>query len=314
MYDVRVWPDQRRLWKRSAAAIGLFACRLIAGLPSQPSCQAAEPAPANRVLDSGPSAAGLERDLVSMLNRDRARRGLTPLVLDSSLARIARDHSREMAAQGTLSHNLPSSGDLKTRLSRAGFVVRKARENVARAGSIEEAEVALLKSPGHLQNIMAADVSHVGVGIARGSASHAGALYITQIFADPATPPKPEQLRRAQLTRIEEARRNSGLRQLRVDPLFDKAAARLLGRLEFPFKAEDLERLLDDAAQQIPQGTLNDVSRMSLDVQLVRDERDLKISDELRRKRTNVLGTAAREFRDNRGQAMVAILTLIGSR
>jgi hypothetical protein len=258
--------------------------------------------------------AELERSLFTMLNRDRARRGLNPLVLDSFLARIARDHSREMAAQGTLSHSLPSSGDLKARLSRAGFAVRKARENVARAGSIEEAEAALLKSPGHLTNIIASDVSHVGVGIARGSASHAGELYITQIFADPATPPKPEQLRRAQLTRIEEARRKSGLRPLRVDPLFDKAAVRLLGSLEFPFKAGDLERLLDDAARQIPQGTLSDVSRMSLDVQLVQDERDLNISNELRRSRTNVLGTAARELRDTRGQAVVAILTLIGSR
>ena len=314
MYHVRVWPDRRSPWKRGVIGIGLFICGLNAWLPSRPGCQASGRVPEGRMLAAEPSIAELEHNLFSMLNRDRTQRGLTPLVLDSSLARIARDHSREMAAQGTLSHNLPSSGDLRTRLSRAGFVVRKARENVARASSIEEAEAALLKSPGHLRNIMAADVSHVGVGISRGSASHAGDLYITQIFADPSTPPKPEQLRRAQLTRIEEARRKSGLRQLRVDPLFDKAAARLLGRLEFPFKPEDLERLLDDAAQQIPQGTLNDVSRMSLDVQLVRDERDLKISEELRRNRTNVLGTAAREFRDNRGQAMVAILTLIGSR
>jgi hypothetical protein len=249
-----------------------------------------------------------------MLNRDRARRGLAPLVLDSSLARIARDHSREMAGLGTLGHDLPSSGDLKARLSRAGYIVRKARENVACADTIEQAETALLKSPGHLKNIMATDVSRVGVGIARGSASHAGDLYITQIFADPATPPKPEQVRRRQLTRIEETRRSSGLKPLRVDPLFDKTAARLIGSLEFPFKAEDLDRLLDDAAARIPQGTLNDVSRISLDVQLVHDERDLKISDELRRTRTSVLGTAAREFRDAHAQPVVAILTLIGSR
>jgi hypothetical protein len=294
--------------------MGLFACRLIAWFSCQPCCHALEGVPGIRMPDADPSISELEHGLFSMLNRDRGRRGLPPLLLDSSLTRIARDHSGKMAARGILGHDLPPSGDLNARLSRAGYLVRTARENVARAGSIDQAETALLKSPGHLRNIVAADVSHVGVGIARGAASREGDLYITQIFADPATPPQPAQLRSAQLARIEEARRNSGLRPLRVDPLFDKVAARLLDSLEFPFKAGDLEHLLDDAARQIPQGAVKDVSRMSVDTQLVRDVRDLKISDELRRARASVLGTASRKFCDSRGQPVVAILTLIGSR
>ena len=314
MYDVRVCPGHRCPGKRSAVGIGLFVCGLIALLPFQPRSHAAEPTPVGRVLDADPSVAELEYSLFSMLNRDRERRGLPPLVLDSSLCRIARDHSGEMAARGTLSHNLPSSGDLKARLSRAGYLVRKARENVACARSIEQAETALLKSPGHLRNIVASDVSHVGVGIVRRASSREDDLYITQIFADPATPPQPSELRSAQLTRIEEARRSSGLPPLRVDPLFNSVAARLLSSLEFPFKEADLERLLDDAAQQIPPGAVKDVSRMTLDVQLLRDVRDLKISGELRRARTSVLGTASREFRDSRGQPVVAMLALIGSR
>jgi hypothetical protein len=292
----------------------LVAGRMIAWLPCLPGCQAAERGPVDHVLGADPMVAELEQSLFTMLNRDRARRGMPPLVLDSSLACIARDHSGEMAARGILGHDFPPSGDLKARLSRAGYVVRTARENVARAGSIDEAETALLKSPGHLRNIVAADVSHVGIGIARGAASREGYLYITQIFADPATPPQPAQLRSAQLARIEEARRNSGLRPLRVDPLFDKVAARLLESLEFPFKAAHLEHLLDDAARQIPRGAVKDVSRMSVDTQVVRDVRDLKISDELRQARASVLGTASREFRDSRGQPVIAILTLIGSR
>jgi len=264
--------------------------------------------------DTGPPVAELEGNLLSILNCDRAQRGLPRLLADSSLARIARDHSRNMAAQGILSHDLPPSGDLKMRLSRAGYLVRKARENVARANSIEQAESALLKSPGHLRNILAQDVTHVGVGIARGSASDGSDLYITQVFADPAIPPQPALLRKTHLARIEEVRRNSGSKPLRVDPLFDKAAARLLENLKFPFKTEDIERLLDRATEQIPRGTVKDVSRMSLDIQLIRDIKDLKACDELRRARASVVGAASREFLDSRGQPVVAILTLIGSR
>jgi hypothetical protein len=266
------------------------------------------------MLDGDASVAGLENNLFSILNRDRARRGLPPLILDGSLARIARDHSRNMAAQGILSHDLSSSGDLKARLNRARYLVRKARENVARAESIEQAETALLKSPGHRQNILATDVTHAGVGIARGSASDGSDLYITQVFADPAIPPQPALLRKTHLARIEEVRCDSGSKPLRVDPFFDKVAARLLENLKFPFKTEDIERLLDRATEQIPRGTVKDVSRISLDIQLIRDIKDLKACDELRRARASVVGAASREFLDSRGQPVVAMLTLIGSR
>jgi hypothetical protein len=53
---------------------------------------------------------------------------------------------------------------------------------------------------------------------------------------------------------------------------------------------------------------------MSLDIQLIRDIKDLKACDELRLARASVVGAASREFLDSRGQPVVAILTLIGSR
>ncbi len=294
--------------------VGIIVCQLTAWLPCRPSWLAAEHTQAGSMLKAHPSISELEHSLFSMLNRDRARRGLPVLVFDDVLARIAREHSAEMAAQGILSHDLPSSGGLEARLDRAGYRVRRARENVAHAGSIEQAEAALLKSPGHLQNIIALDVSRVGVGIARRAGSPEEDLYITQIFTDPAALPQPAQLRSAQLRGIAEARREAGLRPLRVDPLFDNVAAQLLRSLELPIGAKDLERLLDAAARQMPSGSVKDASRMSLDVQLIRDVKDLKISDELRRARASVLGTASRQFHDSRGQHVVAILTLVGSR
>jgi uncharacterized protein YkwD len=294
--------------------IGLFACTLIVSLSGGAPCQARTLTPIGSVPDADPSVGKLENSLLSILNGDRARSGLPPLVRDPSLARIARDHSRDMASRGVLSHNLPSSGGLKQRLSRAGYPVRKARENIARAGSIDQAEAALLRSPGHLQNIMATDVTRVGVGIARGRVSGEGDLYITQIFAEPVSLPQPELLRKEQVSRVDEARRSSGSRPVRVDPVFEKVAARLLNSLEFPFRTQDLQRLLDDAKKQIPRGSVPGVSRMSLDIQLAQDLKDIKISEELQRAGASVMGAAVREFHQERGQPVVVLLTLIGSR
>jgi hypothetical protein len=292
----------------------LLAWALIGSLSGGPSCHAGAPIPVGSASDADLSVGKLENNLLSILNHDRARHSLPPLVPDASLARIARDHSRDMADQGVLSHSLPSSGGLKQRLSRAGYPVRKARENIARADSIDRAEAALLRSPGHLQNIMATDVTRVGVGIARGRVSGEGDLYITQIFAEPVSLPQPEPLRKEQVSRVDEARRSSGSRPLRVDPLFEKVAARLLNSLEFPFRTQDLQRLLDDAKKQIPRGSVQDVSRMSLDIQLVQDLKDIKVSEELRRAGASVMGTAVHEFHQERGRPVVVMLTLIGSR
>jgi hypothetical protein len=292
----------------------LFAWALIGSLSGGPFCHAGATIPVGSASDADLSVGKLENNLLSILNHDRARRRLPPLAPDASLARIARDHSRDMADQGVLSHNLPSSGGLNQRLSRAGYPVRKARENIARADSIDRAEAALLRSPGHLQNIMATDVTRVGVGIARGRVSGEGDLYITQIFAEPVSLPQPELLRKEQVSRVDEARRSSGSRPLRVDPLFEKVAARLLNSLEFPFRTQDLQRLLDDAKKQIPRGSVQGVSRMSLDIQRVQDLKDIKISEELRRAGASVMGSAVREFHQERGQPVVVMLTLIGSR
>ncbi|MBP1608975.1 MAG: colicin production protein [Acidobacteria bacterium] len=124
----------------------------------------------------------LEHELLTLTNKHRTQHGLPSLVTDDALVKIARDHSSGMARQGFISHDHPS-GDLKTRINRAGYPHQVIRENIALAPSVYKAQNALVNSPGHEQNILAKDVTRVGIGIARCKPPFEKELYITEIFA-----------------------------------------------------------------------------------------------------------------------------------
>lgn len=148
-----------------------------------PDCRSAELSNLPNTLDLD-SERDLEQELLRLTNQQRIRQGLQALAPDSSLMQIAREHSRGMAQQGFISHDQPS-GDLKVRMNRAGYLYQVVRENVASAQTISKAQSALIKSSPHISNILAKDVSRVGIGIARLQPPLDKHLYITEIFAAP---------------------------------------------------------------------------------------------------------------------------------
>jgi uncharacterized protein YkwD len=171
-----------RLWFIILLLSGLLPCGSHSLLPV-PECRSAELSnlPDIGNLNSEPD---LEQELLQLTNQQRIQQGLQPLALDSSLIQIAREHSRGMAQQGFISHEQPS-GDLKVRMQRAGYLYQVARENVASALTISKAQSALIESLPHKSNILAQDVSRVGIGIARLQPPLDKHLYITEIFAAP---------------------------------------------------------------------------------------------------------------------------------
>src|SRR5215213_9435898 len=60
-------------------------------------------------------ATGDERRAFDLINRERQRRGLSPLAWDGNLVRLARYHSQNMARGGYLSHVDREGLDLKAR-------------------------------------------------------------------------------------------------------------------------------------------------------------------------------------------------------
>lgn len=107
-----------------------------------------------------------------LVNESRAAHGLPALAWSPHAHAKAQDWADRLAAAGDLAHS-----DL-----RAGFEeveVQGIAENVAFAGSIPEAQRALMDSPSHRDNILG-DYDYLGVGVA-----HRGDLvYVAQVFVD----------------------------------------------------------------------------------------------------------------------------------
>ncbi len=127
----------------------------------------------------------LERQLLDLVDRDRARAGLPAVVPDTRLQAVARRYSQEMAETGVVAHISSRTGSVTDRLQAAGLAPPPTvvAENVAGATSVEDAETAFMSSPGHRDNLLSPSVTHIGVGVALGHGRDGTAvLYFTQIF------------------------------------------------------------------------------------------------------------------------------------
>jgi uncharacterized protein YkwD len=142
----------------------------------------AAPQAANATADSQTSTTyddEAERRLLELANRERARAGLPPLQKDEGLTQAARKHGAAMAAQKKLSHQFSGEPSLvhrlaantKTRLDQAG-------ENVAFAGSVDQAQDSLMHSPPHRANLLNGSYNVAGFSVVRSGSL----LYVTQDF------------------------------------------------------------------------------------------------------------------------------------
>ena len=120
-----------------------------------------------------------EQTAGNLLNSDRARYGLAPLVIDPELCRIARIKSQDMRDNQYFAHTSPTYGDVRSMLRQFGYDFQAAGENIAHHASIEKAQAAFLSSPGHRKNILSSAYTRVGLGAA---VDAKGYVYLTQIF------------------------------------------------------------------------------------------------------------------------------------
>src|ERR1051325_6936457 len=85
--------------------------RVVSRVSTPSASYASSPSPAAVAV----AATGDERRAFDLINAERQRRGLRPLVLDGSLTRIARYHSESMARGRFLSHTDRDGLDLRGR-------------------------------------------------------------------------------------------------------------------------------------------------------------------------------------------------------
>lgn len=124
---------------------------------------------------------GAEAQMLDLVNEERRRQRLKPLVRDASLDDVARAHSIDMLKRGYFGHVTPDGRTPSDRMRVSGVRFGSAGENLALAPTVSLAHQGLMESSGHRANILGPDFGRVGIGAAR--ADGRGRMF-TQSFAD----------------------------------------------------------------------------------------------------------------------------------
>jgi uncharacterized YkwD family protein/spore coat assembly protein SafA len=124
-----------------------------------------------------------EKEVVRLVNVERARNGLQPLKENWELSRVARYKSMDMRDKGYFSHTSPTYGSPFDMMKNFGIAYSTAGENIA-MGQKTPADVmkGWMNSEGHRKNILSPSYTEIGVGYAVNSK---GSTYWTQMFIKP---------------------------------------------------------------------------------------------------------------------------------
>jgi uncharacterized protein YkwD len=129
------------------------------------------------------AATSLERRAFDLVNAERVKKGLPPLIWDGALCRVARLHSENMGRRNFFDHQAPDGTTVLDRARAGNIRWRSLGENIAFSqGLSDPIAVAVsqwMHSPGHRENILRGIFTHSAVGMAR---TADGRVYLTQVF------------------------------------------------------------------------------------------------------------------------------------
>lgn len=146
--------------------------------PPPPAAAAGKPNFYVPAVAAGPST-DLETRLLTGINAERAKEGLSALSADTALVKVARTRSQQMVDHEYFGHRDPFGYSMYVELlAHFGIGYAWAGENLAMNNyglhePPEKALDALMASPSHRANIMADDFFRIGVGV--GVVKHADA-------------------------------------------------------------------------------------------------------------------------------------------
>jgi uncharacterized protein YkwD len=153
-----------------------------------------------------------ERKLMELANQSRAQVGLAPLQADEGLRSAARTHSLVMATQRQLSHQFAGESALAERLAKdSSLHLDRAGENVAYAGSADQAQDTLMHSPPHRENLLNSEYNVAGFGVVRSG----NTIYVTQDFGHQLPTISAQQAEAFVMRQMNESRRKNRLSPLR---------------------------------------------------------------------------------------------------
>jgi uncharacterized protein YkwD len=160
---------------------------LVASSSGQSQSEPEPPAPPQY---SAEFVALLEEEIHAQINIERKQNDLKVLSYDTTLAKIARAHSADMAQNNYFDHKDKEGCDSACRIDAAGYKWRRVGENIFLIQSSIKFSVSDLAavivqgwmgSEGHRHNILESGFSHEGLGVYVEGTS----VYATELFSKP---------------------------------------------------------------------------------------------------------------------------------
>ena len=142
-----------------------------------------------------PAACGSERntayenEVLTLINNARSSNGLSALKIDGKLTAAALAHSNDMACNDFVDHTGSDGSLWYDRITSEGYNYTTAKENIyvgdpAFGGTPTGAFQWWVNSQIHLENILSADITEIGIAYVYNSNSTYGGYYTT-VFARP---------------------------------------------------------------------------------------------------------------------------------
>ncbi|WP_405094799.1 CAP domain-containing protein [Micromonospora sp. NBC_01412] len=142
--------------------------------------QRSTPATTSRSV-AGTGVTSQARQVVDLVNAERAKAGCGALKINSKLTTAAQAHSQDQADHRKMSHDGSDGSGVGERLDRVGYAWRAYGENVAWNQQTPAAVMnAWMNSSGHRANILNCSFTEIGVGVATSDGP-----YWTQDFGTP---------------------------------------------------------------------------------------------------------------------------------
>ena len=304
---VKYQVGDRPTWQRGSAIVPWLLLASAMGIACTPPLAPAFGSGLAHVAASG--AAGRdERAMFERLNRDRVANGRARLEWDPRLSDVARHHSADMRDHRFFEHESPRTGSVDNRLDAAAYPFLTARENLSEAPDVEQSEDGLLESPHHHENIMAEDITHVGIGIVEGGVRDPRNITVTQVFAQPVKAETPERALGGLLRRLDAERAASRRPPARRDARLMQLAAQQLAELDqmgSPQSVEQASRAIVAALDGRQAGSA------LLSVQLVPSSGKVAFPDVLLGAPTCSVGVAVRAVKAKQGRPALQVLLLV---
>lgn len=118
---------------------------------------------------TGPAVANqaLERQVLELINQQRAQGGCDPLVMQRQLSAAAQSHANAMAMKNFFGHASKNGTKFSSRIKAQGYRGRKYAENIAAGYASAEKVVSIwMNSSGHRVNIMNCAFTETGIALA----------------------------------------------------------------------------------------------------------------------------------------------------